>query len=246
MSETNPSITANDIILEVEARLGSPNIAQASYIPWISYAYQKEYGKIVRIGQHVKERVFGELVTFDLTASTAEYALSSVIPQFGGFIRGQIKYGGTSDDWVKLKVLKSLSSWDDMTNVTTSDWPKQDALIYFIKDYVGFIPTPPAASVDTGTPQAKIWYIKRPVRITVATDVIDIPYRFTFPIVSYVQAMGIMAENEDYTQAARVEARFEADLEEVAQTIESEFSEREEANVIEATDTALYDDPLRY
>lgn len=244
MSETNPEVTANDLITEVEARMGTPAIAQASYLPWISYAYQKTYNKYQGIGQHVRETFFGTLATVTLQAGVNEYLLSDTIPLYGGFIKGQIKYGGTSDDWVRLKVLRSLSKWEDQTNVTTSDWPKASALIYFLKDYFGIIPTPPTD--DAGTPSAKIWYVKRPARITAAADVLDLPYRFLYPVVSYVHGMAVMAENEDYTNSLRIEARFDKDLEEAAIAIDSEFSEYEQGNRVEETDESLYTDPFRW
>lgn len=244
MSEITPSMTASDIISDVETRLGTTNLSSSNYLPWISYAYQKTYLKLMGISQKIKEELFGAVATFNLSASVAEYNLSTTIPQYGGFIKCEVKYGGTGDDWVKAKVLPSLSKWTNQEDVTSNDWAKSQALVYFLKDVIGFIPTPPAA--DSGTPQAKVWYVKRPVRITQVTDVIDLPYRFIYPIVTYTQAMAIVAENEDYRQAGRVEQNFRQELDEMAESADSETSEYEEANAVEETDDALRDNPLGY
>lgn len=245
MSESNPDITASDIITEVEDILDDPNIGSSVYLPWISYAYQKTYQKLTAISQDVKETLFGDDVTFDLTGGTAEYSISENIPRYGGIIKVEIKYGASGDDWIRAARLKSVSNWRIQNNVGTNYRSKTAALYYILDNTIGFIPTPPSADTDQ-TPQAKVWYIKRPYQITLTTDVIDIDYRFMYPIRNYVLAQAIRRENEDYAAAGDIENNFRAELEEMAIAAASEFSESEGTNEVEvSSDSGLYDNPFR-
>ena len=244
MSTNNPSVTASDIITDVEARLYSPNISSTVYLPWVSYAYQKLFAALASTNQRVRENLFGNLIQFDLIGGTAEYALSTYIPRFGSFIKGEIRYGASGDDWVRLKPLGSIANWEIQNNVSTSYRPKTGALYYLLEDAIGFVPTPPSG--DSGTPTVKIWYVRRPYQINLGTDVIDIDYRFIYPITDYVQAKAIEREAEDYAVAGQVDAKFERQLEEVAQNADAEFNENEIETVYRASDSPLYSDPLRY
>lgn len=240
----NPDITASDIITDVENRLDSPNISTAKYLPWVSYAYQKLYQALIGSGQRVKEELFGNYIEFDLTNGTAEYSLETNIPRYGGTIKVEIKYGGTSDDWVRARKIPSLANYDIQNNVSTSYRGKSDAIYYIIQNKIGFIPTPP--STDSGTPVARVWYIRRPFQVTAGTDIIDIPYRFIYPLVDYVQAKAIMSENEDYNQAAQMEANFRQQLVEVAEAAVSEFDENDGTNFIQvSSNSSLFSNPFR-
>lgn len=240
----NPDITVSDIVTDVENRLDSPSISTSTYLPWVSYAYQKLYQALIGAGGRVKEELFGNYVTFDLAAETAEYDLETYIPRYGGTIKVEIKYGGTGDDWIRAKRLPSLANYKIQNNSTTNYRAKSDALYYIIQGKIGFIPTPP--STDSGTPSVRIWYIKRPYQLTASTDVIDIPYRFIYPLVDYVQAKAIMSENEDYTQADKIEANFRQQLIEVADAANSEFDENDGTNFIQVSaNSSLYSNPLR-
>lgn len=244
MSSNNPDITASDIITDVENRLGSPNITSTAYLPWISYAYTKVYRALIGTNQMVKESLFGEVATLTLTNGTAEYSLEENIPQFGSFIKVEVKYGATGDDWVTATKLPSLANWEIQNNVSTSYRAKTNPLYYKIGDKLGFIPTPPAA--DTGTPQAKVWYIKRPYQITLVTDVIDLPYRFTYPIANYVQARAIEMLNEDYSQSMMIENKFERELQMLAEFADSENNENDGTESVQvASGSSLFVDPFR-
>lgn len=244
MSANNPSVTASDIITDVEARLGTPNISTTSYLPWVSHAYQRTYLALMNTNQRVKEELFGNLATFDLTNGTAEYSLSTNIPRFGGIIKVEILYGGTGDTWKRAKRIDSLANWEIQNNATTTYRSKDNPLFYILKDKIGFIPTPP--STDAGASQAKVWFIRRPYQITDGTDVIDIDYRFIYPIVNFVQARAIEMKNEDYGQAAQVEAAFRRDLEEIAIMASAEFDENDNTNSVGlSSHSALFDNPFR-
>lgn len=245
MSSNNPSVTASDIITDVENRLGNPNISTDIYLPWVSYSYQKTYQKLTGVDQAVKETYFGDAIEFNLTPGVAEYSLTANIPRFGGFIKAEIKYGASGDNWQRTTRLPSLANWRIQNNTSTSYQAKDAAMYYLLGDNLGFIPTPPA-SETAQTPVAKVWYIKRPYQITLGTDVIDLPYRFLYPMVNYVQAKAIERENEDYTQAAQVEIKFERELESVALAAASEFSENEGTNFVQVgADSPLYSNPMR-
>lgn len=244
MSTNNPDITASDIITDIEVRLGTTNLDTTDYLPWVSYAYQRLYRAIISAGQQAKEVFFGDDVTFNLTPGTSEYSLSTNIPRFGGIIKVELKYGGTSDDWVKASRLPSINNYNQvMNNNTTSYRSKSSPLYYLLQNVIGFIPVPPGS--DSGTPQAKVWYIKRPYQIDSGSDVIDIPYRFIDPLNDYVQAKAIQSENESYSESLEIERVFEAKLNRITEQIENEFGEYEGTNVVQAVGSSLYSNPLR-
>jgi len=244
MSANDPSITASSIITDVEARLGTPNISTTTYLPWISYAYQKVYAALTGVGQDVKERLFGSYTLLTLTNGTAEYTITTVIPRFVSLIKSEILYGGTGDDWVIMGKLASLANWNDQSNVTTSDWPKTRAMIYQLKNVLGVIPTPPAS--DASQAQMKVWYIQGSFQITDGADVIDIPYRYLYPISNYVHSKAIEKKFEDYSTAAQVEAKFERELEQIALAASGETNENDDTNAIQdSASSPIYDNPLR-
>lgn len=246
MSNNNPSITVSDITTDVENRLLSPGISGSVYIPWVSYAYQKTYQALLGVNQRVKEELFGNLISVTLTPGTAEYSVSTNIPRFGGIIKVEIRYGASGDDWERAERLDSVAHWKIQNNVSTNYRSKTSPLYYIIEDIIGFIPTPPSGE-STQTPTARVWYIQRPYQITLTTDVIDIPYRFTYPIVNYVQARAIERENEDYDVALSIERKFEQELENIATAASSEYSEEEQTNFVRVgSDSGLYEDPLSF
>lgn len=244
MSANNPSITASDIISDVESRLGSPSVSTSVYLPWVSYGYIKTFNALLKTDQEVKERLFGAYGTYTLTNGTAEYSLNTMFPRFGGPIKFEILYGDTGDQRTRLKRLPSVSHWDNQGNVSTSYRSKTDAVYYLIGDTIGIIPTPP--STDASNAILYSWYIQRPYQITGGTDVIDIPYRFLYPLVSYVQAKAIQKVNEDYRTAAAVEAKFDQDLMEIADAAASERNENDGISSIEySSNSPLLSNPLR-
>lgn len=244
MSTNNPDITASNIITDIEARLGTTNLDTTDYLPWVSYAYQKLYRAIVSAGQQAKEVYFGDDVTFNLTAGTGEYSLETNIPRFGGIIKVEVKYGGTSDDWVKATRLPSINNYNQvMNNTSTSYRAKESVLYYLLQDVIGFIPVPPGS--DSGTPQTKVWYVKRPYQLDDGDDVIDIPYRYIDPLNDYVQAKAIQAENESYSESLEIERIFEAKLNKITEQVENEFGEYEGTDSVQSQGTGLYSNPLR-
>jgi len=243
MSSNNPDITASDIITDVENRLDTPGISTSVYLPWVSYAYQKTYQAITYAGQRAKETFFGAYIEVDLTNGTAEYTISDIVPRFGGIIKVEIKYGNSEDVWNRAKELPSISDWKIQNNVDTTYRSKTCPLYYVLKDTIGFIPTPP--STDTSNATARIWYVQRPYQITSGSDVVDLPYRFIYPVNDYVQAKAIMKENEDYAQAAQVEANFRLQLDQITALVENEFNENEGRFVKIDSSDSLYANPQR-
>lgn len=239
MSANNPSITASSIIVDVESRLGTPNISTTSYLPWISYAYQRTYAALANAGQRVKETLFGNYTTLSLTANVAEYSLSTNIPRFASLIKIEVVYGASGDQRVRAMPLNSIASWRNQGNVSTSYRSKTEPLFYILEDTLGFIPTP-----DGGT--AYIWYVRRPYQIDTGSDVIDIDYRFIYPIVDYVQAKAIEKENEDYSESARLELKFQAALQEIVNAAVSEYNENDGDGIAVSSDNAIFEDPLRW
>jgi hypothetical protein len=242
MSASNPDITVSDIITDVQSRLLGSSIDGSVFIPWVSYAYQKVYNTLASVGQKTKEELFGNLVTVDLTPGVAEYSISSNIPRYGGIIKIEVRYGATGDDWNRATRLESISNWEIQNNVSTTYRSKTQPVFYIIQNIMGFIPTPPSTESDQ-TPQAKIWYIQRPNQLTLTTDVIDIPYRFMYPITNYVQARAIERENEDYDVALAIENKFKVELEEIADAADSETGQN---NVQISSTSALYENPFNY
>jgi hypothetical protein len=242
MSANNPDITASDIITDVEARLGTPNISTSIYLPWISYAYQRTYQALANCGQEIKERLFGDDATITLVTDTSEYSIETNMPRFGGMIKVEVKYGATGDEYHQATLLRSLANWEDQSHISTTYRSKLEPLYNIFGDHLVIIPTPP--STDTGTSYAKCWYIKRPYQLDSGTDVIDIPYRFMYPIVNYVQAKAIQKANEDYSTSFQLEADFRNQLEEIAQACVSEDNENEGQAVEVSSNSRLYDKPF--
>lgn len=241
MSESNPTYTAGDVITDVEARLLSPNLSASVYIPWISYAYQKLYSKLIGVGQDVKEELFGDTDSISLTVGQLEYTLIDEIPRYGGIIKVAVKYGGTGDTRQPARRLRSKSHWRNIENVSTSYQAKDIPLYYIQGGVIGIIPTAPESGAV-----AYIDFVKRPYQITESEDEIDIPYRFIYPIINYVHARAVERTAEDYGQSAIIEKNFQNELEEVALAVASEFNENE-ANMVEvATNDVLYDNPFDY
>lgn len=242
MSANNPDITASDIISDVEVRLDNPGRSANEYLPWVSYAYNQVYITLASLGQTLKEQLFGDVETLTLEGGTAEYSIKTNIPRFGGLIKVEVKYGGTSDDWVKATLLKSLANWVNQDNTSTSYRAKEQALYYVLGDNLGFIPTPPES--DSGTPQAKVWYIKRPYQLTSVGDVIDLPYRFIFPITNYVHSRALAVDHQDYYTPRVIDANFRQELEMVKDLAESELDEHEGNSVEVDSNSPLLVNPF--
>lgn len=242
MSVNNPSITASDIITDVESRLGSPNVSSNYYLPWVSYSYQKTYQALVKTGQAVKERLFGAYTSYTLDNGTAEYSLATLIPRWGGFIKVEMLYGGTEDTRVRVNPLTSIAHWNNQSNVTTSYRAKTDPVYYILGDTIGFIPTPPATDASSAT--AYFWYVRRPYQIDDVTDVIDIPYRFIYPVVNYVQAKALQRVNEAYQTSAQIEAKFEDELMSISDAADSEVNENDGYGFEVSTNSPIFDNPL--
>lgn len=243
MASNNPDITASDIISDIESRLGSPNISGSIYLPWISHGYQKLYHGLANAGQEVKENLFGALETITLANGTSEYSIEDNIPRYGGLIKAEIRYGGSEDQYVRATKLRSLSQWNDQSQVSTEYRAKVSPLIYFSGTIFGVIPTPPAT--DAGSPTLKVWYIKRPYQITSVTDVVDIPYRFLFPVTNYVQAKAIQHKYEDYSAAAALENKFDQEVQMAAEYASGEITENEGMSVEYSSGSELLSNPLR-
>ena len=240
MSEDNLDLLVSDIITDVEARMGNPNISTSIYLPFINTAYARTYFALMGTGRAVKEELFGEyaLVTLN-TSSPNEYDLIDLAPRFGGMIKLEVKYGGTDDIYKKATRLKSLADWD-MSHVTTDYIAKATPLYYILGKKIGFLPVPPEAGAV-----AKMWYVKRPYQLSESTDIIDIPYRFTYPIVNYVHAKAIQKENEDYKNSLNIENVFKNELEELSQFVEGEYNENEGSEVEDSSNSGFYENPLR-
>jgi len=243
MSSNNPDITASNIVTDVENKLGDTNLDTADYLPWISYSYQRIYSAIVANGQWAKEYYFGDVATITLTPGDNEFSLKTEIPRFGGTIKVEILYGASGDEYVLAKKLPSLANWDNQNQVSTDYRSKLSAVYYIIGDTFGIIPTPPS---DEGNVTVKVWYVKRPYQITDGTDVIDLPYRYMWPINDYVQAKAIQAENEDYISSIAIEDRFNVSLERITESVANEKDENDDTNMIQiSANSRLRSNPIR-
>lgn len=246
MSANNPDITASDIIENVQNLLQRPDLDGNAFLPWISVGYNKTFAALIGVNQRAKEELFGAKADITLSGSVAEYSINANIPRFGGFVKIEIRYGASGDDWTVCSRLASLANWNNQNNVSTSYRAKNEPLFYKLGDLLGFIPTP-SASDTAQTQLARVWYIKRPYQITDVDDVIDIPYRFLYPVYNYVQAKAIQAINEDYSSSTAIEARFDRELGEVVEMVEAEFDENDGTNEIQVpASSMLYGDPLRW
>lgn len=233
----NPNITASNIITDVEARLFNPNISSSLYLPWISYAYQRVFLTLLRSRKEIAEQFFGDSYTLTLdTDNPNEYILTDYMPRFGGIIKVNMKYGDINDQWQDVSQLPSVSTYSSMEEKTTLNVAKTNAVYYILGGKIGFIPIPPESGA-----QAVIYYIKRPYQIDDVSDVIDIPYRYQYPIADYVQSKAMQRSNQDYTTSQVIEDRFRQQLEEIAISADSEILG---ASNILYQGTALYDNPL--
>lgn len=241
MATANPTITAADIINDVDIRVIN-SLSSADKIPWVSYAYQRVYGALATAGQEVKEDLFGAYLSLNLdTDSPNEYSVETAIPRFGGFVTVQVKYGASGDEYKIATRLRSVAHWTNWDNISTTYRSKQQPLYYKFGDTLGFIPVPPESGAV-----AKIFYIKRPNQIEDVADEIDIPYRFIYPIIEYVQAKTIQRVNEDYREAELVERNFERQLEEITLMAASEDNENDGTDAIEVSSSdEIFYNPLR-
>ncbi len=239
MSSNNPSITVSDIVTDVENRLNQPSLGGDVYLPWVSYAYAKTYAALANAGQGVKEALFGAYMPVALVNGQTEYTLSSLIPRFASVIKIEVLYGASGDQRNTASKIKSIAHIKNMGQLSTTYWSKTQPFYYQLEDTLGVIPTP-----DGGT--MYVWYIKRPYQLTSSSDVIDIDYRFIYPIVNFVQAKAIQAVNEDYTTSEEVERIFERELEQIANTAAGEYNEEEGDSVQISSSSSLYENPLDY
>lgn len=242
MSANNPSITASSIIADVENRLGTPNISTTTYIPWVSYGYSKTWAALNGVGQEAREELFGAYIAVSLTNGLGEYTLSTIIPRFSSFIKAEIQYGGNGDIRVPIGKIRSLANWQNMGNVSTSYRSKSDPILYRYKNTLGIIPTPPAT--DTIVPTLYVWYVQKPFQITDGADIIDLEYRYIYPLVNYVQAKAIQTEHEDYATSLQIENLFEKELNDIAETVASEYNENEGESIETSSSSSIYDNPL--
>lgn len=244
MSTNAPSVTASDIITDIEVRLGDTNLDTNDYLPWISYAYQKLYRAIVSAGQQAKEYYYGDHVTFNLTSGTGEYDIPTYIPRFGGIIKVEVKYGGTGDEWTQARRLPSINNYGLTSDkVSTTYHGKGNPYYYMLKDVIGFIPTPPGS--DAGTPQAKVFFVQKPYQIDSGTDIVDIPYKYIDPLNDYVHAKAIQAENESYGESLEIERIFEAKCRQITEQVTDEFGEYEGTDSVQVmSGSRLFSNPL--
>ncbi len=240
MSANNPQVTCSDIITDVEGRLASPNLNTSLYLPWISTSAQRIYQAIAALGQDAKEKFFGASDTISLTTDTLEHSITDSIPDFGSFIKVEIKYGASGDTRNKATKMRSPSMWEDEDNVSTSYRAKEKPLYGQSGDDLIVIPVPPESGAI-----AYIRYVSRLPQFTDATDVIHIPFRFMWPIYDYVQAKAIQRVNEDYSTARQIERDFRDSLEEITLRAADEINENDGTNAVEVTaNDRIYDDPL--
>lgn len=239
----NPSVTPADVISDVEGRFASsPALSSSRYMPWVSYGYQRTFNALSQVGQKVRENLFGELATLSLNTTTPnEYDLTTEIPRFGGFIKVEVKYGATGDVYNQAGFLSSLSHWNNQDNVSTTYRSKLTPLYYKLGNTLGFIPVPPESGA-----LAKVWYIKRPSQLTDVADVIDIPYRFLYPLYDYVHARALQAVNEDYSASSQIESNFRLQLEEIQQSAASEFNEHDGSSAVEVNASDVIVNPFDY
>lgn len=239
MADQNPDLLVSDIITDVEARLNAPGLATSVYLPWISTSAQRIYRALTALGQEGKERYFGASDTISLTTSTLEHDIFGSIPDFGSFISVEVLYGASGDVRRKASKLRSVSQWPDLSNVTTSYRAKDVPLYYQSGDNIGIIPVPPESGAV-----AYIRYIRKLPQYTDADDVIEIPYRFTWPIYDYVEAKALQRTNEDFSTSRQIEMDFRADVDALTEMAADEMNENDGTNAVEETDTELSDDPL--
>ena len=245
MATANPDYTASDIIEEVNSLLtGGTNLSAEIMLPWISTAYQRLYAKISSVSKQAKEELFGDRADVELVADTLEYTLTDSIPRFGGFIKVAVRYGASEDDWNPATRLLSIEYWKDLSKVSTQYQAKTLPLYYQRNGLIGVIPTAVSGETDQ-TPTARVWFVKRAERIDEVTDIIDIPYRFCYPIVNYVLKRTLQRVNEDYATADQIDRDFKEDLEEVALSVASEFEEGIDGIEVPAG-SALYDNPFNW
>lgn len=241
MSSSNPSITVSDIITDVDGRISSANLSSSVYIPWVSYSYQRIYQALTNVGKTCAETLFGDTDTIALTTTNPnEYTITDEIPRFASIIAVWVKYGATGDIYNKAKKLRTTGMIGNPSNVSTTYFGKTKPFYYIRGGVIGFIPVPPESN---GV--AKIDFVKRPYQLTETTDVIDIPYRFIWPISEYVHAKAIQRLNEDYNTSAQLESNFRQQLEEVALAAASEFDEDEQMH-IEEDPNGVGIDPLSF
>jgi hypothetical protein len=240
MSSFNPSVTINDIIADVEARLSSPNLDVSFYLPIISSAAQRVYQAIISLGQEAKEFYFGADEEISLTQNTLEHDIYTDIPDFDSFVDVEVQYGASGDTRNHATKLRSPSQWNNKANVSTTYRAKESPLYYKSGDNIGVIPTPPESGAI-----AYVRYVRKIPQYTDGLDVVEIPYTFMWAITDYVQAKAIQRVNEDYSTARQIEEDFDNHLQEITERAADKVNENDGTNSIEiSTGDAIFDDPM--
>jgi len=226
MAQDNPTYTVSDVITDVNNRTRNPGLSNSVLIPWVSYAYNRLYNKILNVNQQIKEQLFSAYTTIPLVSGTSEYTITTYMPRYHSMIKVEMLYGATGDQRVTARKIPSIAYWKLQNQVSTSYANKGAPMWYILGSLIGFIPTP-----DGGT--AYIWYVKRGTQLTEVADAIDIPYRYVYPVIDYVEAKIIARINEDYSTADMLERKFASQLEEVAEMVDGEYSEFEGNSIVD-------------
>lgn len=241
MSSNNPTITVSDLIEEVDTRLGGTNLDTSDFLPWASYSQLKTYNAIIAAGQQAKERYFETEDTLDLSTSVLEIDITSQAPDFGSVVKIEVKYGASGDDWNPASKMASSANWRNLHNVSTTYRNKTSPVYNITGDSnLMVIPIPP----EDGA-QAYIRYISRPYKLTLATDTIVIPYRFTYLMTDYIYNRATIAENEDISAFRALDADFEAKLRKLTEEVTNEFNENDGTSGIRVSGSApIFRNPL--
>lgn len=209
----NPEYTVADVISDVNGRLRNPGVGAEIITPWVSYAYNRLYNKLLNVNQQVKEQLFGAYTTIDLEEDVAEYVITEHAPRYSSLVKYEIHYG--TNQITSGKSIYSIAKSPNNVITGGSGTPR----LYRYGNNFAFYPIP-------GEGTAHLWYIKRGKQLTQSTDVLyDIPYRYLYPIMDYVEGRVIARINEDYGVLGTLEREFERKMEEVAMMADGEISE---------------------
>lgn len=170
--------TLSDVYADVRFLTGTDSTSvEDSDLLRISNKY---FRTIMRALVDLGQDMYGEISTFDLVANQQEYTspIDSATTPFGGglikILRVEAAIDGTN--WYVLdsvKVEEIEKATNSVANVNAQFNASSPSYSYFDRNM--FLNPIPTANVTAG---GRIFYVKRPAEMTVATDVPEIPADF--------------------------------------------------------------------
>ncbi len=202
-------MTVAEIQTEILARLGPGARTTASQLlPSIDEGTLRIYNKLVNAGH---QSLFYGTASFATIDGRSEYAVTDGVPNdIKKILKVETKYDGQTDRVKAHKI--TLENVDQMDKITTTDKSRERPGYYKMGNgaltVIGFIPEHDSA-ISNGN---KLWYFKKPTKITVSTQTPIVPEDSHYLIVQFGLAVAQLTEDEDANTHLQFLRRFDQDV----------------------------------